>query len=46
MGNLATKANLYAAIEAGDELVVKELLSKNPSIINEPITSDGRSNAI
>lgn len=46
MGAAATKENLYDAIDAGDELWISDIVQRAPDLANEPITSDGRSNAI
>ena len=46
MGAAATKENLYEAIDAGDDLWITDILQRCPELANEPITGDGRSNAI
>lgn len=46
MGGAASRANLYAAIEAGNAELVERIIAKNRPLLNDPITSDRRSNSI
>ena len=46
MGNFATRENLYLAVNAADELWITKILEKKPDLVNEPLTDDGKTNAI
>lgn len=46
MGNFATRENLYLAINAADELWITQILERKPDLVNEPLTDDGKTNAI
>jgi ankyrin repeat protein len=46
MGNAASKENLYDAVNAGDELWMTDILTRNPSLTNKPFTSDGQSTPV
>lgn len=46
MGAKVAKHTLFLAINADDRIKIKQILQKFPNIINEPITDDGRTNAV
>ncbi|CAG9316521.1 unnamed protein product [Blepharisma stoltei] len=46
MGNTQAKHNLWVAISANDPLAVRDLVQKYPFLLNEPISDDGKTNAV
>lgn len=46
MGNSEQKHKLWVAITANDPETVRDLCQKYPSLINDPISDDGRTNAM
>lgn len=46
MGNQQAKHNLWVAISANDPIAVRDLVNKYPFLLNDPISDDGKTNAV